>query len=557
MILFDHLPCPALLMHEDLTILQANEAVCSLLSDCNLEDDMVSLSTLCAPEEVEALRDTLSELEAGGQKNITLTFNRPGHDDLATRIALSRLPEQKVLLLLTDCRQRQETVSGRNKLRILEEQYEHNPAGILLVNDRMEMLSYNRQFLQMWNIPVHVQQNRDDNESLQTVLAQLKNPQTFLDKVQELYQTPDQSSTDEVELKDGRTFYRHSYPIFTDKTYLGRVWYFLDITPLKAAQRKIIRQQKFQRAVLENMQDGIVACNTEKILTIFNRASREIHGCDPAHVPVKEWGEYYQLYHTDGITPLRTDEIPLVRAFEGEQVRNQEMLVISTDGKKRELRANGQAMYDNEGNKLGAVISLHDITDLKQAKKKLQYLAYHDALTDLPNRRMFHDLLEQNIRRARRNKEKTAVLFLDLDNFKRINDRHGHEAGDRLLIDLATILRVHLRDSDILCRWGGDEFLIALPEITSSGMARRVAKKICGVVEDELATRCNGCEISTSIGVALYPDHGQNPDMLIRRADMAMYLAKQGGKNQYHLAPEGDFLPDEEQCNMHSSLRDR
>ena len=387
-------------MHEDLTILQANEAVCCLLSDCNLEDDMVSLSTLCAPEEVEALRDTLSELEAGGQKNITLTFNRPGHDDLATRIALSRLPEQKVLLLLTDCRQRQETVSGRNKLRILEEQYEHNPAGILLVNDRMEMLSYNRQFLQMWNIPVHVQQNRDDNESLQTVLAQLKNPQTFLDKVQELYQTPDQSSTDEVELKDGRTFYRHSYPIFTDKTYLGRVWYFLDITPLKAAQRKIIRQQKFQRAVLENMQDGIVACNTGKILTIFNRASREIHGCDPAHVPVKEWGEYYQLYHTDGITPLRTDEIPLVRAFEGEQVRNQEMLVISTDGKKRELRANGQAMYDNEGNKLGAVISLHDITDLKQAKKKLQYLAYHDALTDLPNRRMFHDLLEQNIRRA-------------------------------------------------------------------------------------------------------------------------------------------------------------
>ena len=549
MISFDHLPCPALLLQKDLTILKANETACSLLGITCPADAPLSLASLCARDAFKALWKSLSLLKTGERKNSTLTLGRPGRETLSARIGLSLLPDQKVLLLLTDCEQTQDTVSEQNTLRILEKQYQHNPAGILLVNDKMEMLSYNRQFLQMWNIPPHVRQNRDDNESLQAVLSQVKNPDTFLSKVRELYQTPDQSSTDEVELKDGRTFYRHSYPIFTDKTYLGRVWYFLDITPLKAAQRKIIRQQKFQRAVLENIQDGIVACNAEGTLTIFNRASREIHGCDPAHIPVEEWGSYYQLYHTDGVTPLGTREIPLVRAFDGENVRNQEMLVLSADGKKKELRASGQAMYDNEGNKLGAVISLHDITDLKQAREELQYLAYHDALTDLPNRRMFHDLLEQNIRRARRNKEKTAVLFLDLDNFKRINDRHGHEAGDRLLIDLATILRVHLRDSDILCRWGGDEFLIALPEITSSGMARKVAQKICTVVQTELAESCNGCGISTSIGLALYPDHGLNPDMLIRRADMAMYMAKQRGKNQFHLAPEGDFLPDEEKRN--------
>ncbi|MCF6188120.1 MAG: diguanylate cyclase, partial [Desulfobulbaceae bacterium] len=477
MISFEHLPCPALLLQKDFTILKANEAVCNLLGNSNLADGLVSLATLCTPDELKALQESLLPLKTGEKRNHTLTLHGSGRETLSARIGLSLLPDQKVLLLLTDCKQKQDTVSEQNSLRILEEQYQHNPAGILLVTDKMEMLSYNRQFLQMWNIPPHVRQNRDDNESLQTVLSQVKNPDTFLSKVQDLYQTPEQSSTDEVELKDGRTFYRHSYPIFTEKTYLGRVWYFLDITPLKAAQRKIIRQQKFQRAVLENIQDGIVACNTEGMLTIFNRASRGIHGCDPVHIPVEEWGRHYQLYHTDGVTPLRTDEIPLVKAFKGEQVRNQEMLVLSTGGKKRELRASGQAMYDNEGNKLGAVISLHDITDLKQAKEKLQHLAYHDALTDLPNRRMFHDLLEQNIRRARRNLEKTAVLFLDLDNFKRINDRHGHVAGDRLLVALATTLRVHLRNSDILCRWGGDEFLIALPEMTSTDMARKVAEK--------------------------------------------------------------------------------
>ena len=557
MILLDHLPCPALLMQKDLTILQANEAMFDLFGKTCPADGSLSLSTLCAPEELKTLRETLSVLETGGKKNIPLTLSLPEHEDLPARIALSLLPDQNILLLLTAYEQEQDSVADHNKLRILEKQYQHNPAGILLVNDKMEMLSYNREFLRMWNIPSHVRQNRDDNESLQAVLSQVKNTDTFLSKVQELYQAPDQSSTDEVELKDGRTFYRHSYPIFTDKTYLGRVWYFLDITPLKAAQRKIIRQQKFQRAVLENIQDGIVACNADGVLTIFNRAGREIHGCDSAHIPIKEWGQEYQLYHIDGITPLKTDEIPLARAFKGEKVLNQEMLVLSGSGKKKELRASGQAMYDNEGNKLGAVISLHDITDLKQARKKLQYLAYHDALTDLPNRRMFHDLLEQNIRRARRNKEKTAVLFLDLDNFKRINDRHGHEAGDLLLINLATILRVHLRDSDILCRWGGDEFLIALPEITSNGMARKVARKICEVVETELADSCNDCGISTSIGVALYPDHGLNPDMLIRRADMAMYMAKQRGKNQFHLAPDGDFLPDEEKRNVQPPARGR
>ncbi len=547
MISFEHLPCPALLLQKDLTILKANETVCNLLGIPCPADGSVSLSTLCAPDELEALRDVLSFLKTGERKNRTLTLSPPDRDVVSARIALSLLPDQNILLLLMAYEQEQDSVADHNKLRILEKQYQHNPAGILLVNDRMEMLSYNRKFLQMWNIPAHVRQNRDDNESLQAVLSQVKNPDTFLSKVQDLYQTPDQSSTDEVELKDGRTFYRHSYPIFTEKTYLGRVWYFLDITPLKAAQRKIIRQQKFQRAVLENIQDGIVACNAEGMLTIFNRASRGIHGCDPVHIPIEEWGQHYQLYHTDGVTPLETDEIPLVRAFKGKQIRNQEMLVLSSGGKKKELRASGQAMYDNEGNKLGAVISLHDITDLKQAKEKLQYLAYHDALTDLPNRRMFHDLLEQNIRRARRNREKTAVLFLDLDNFKRINDRHGHEAGDRLLIALATTLRVHLRDSDILCRWGGDEFLIALPEMTSTDMARKVAEKICRVIREELAESCNGCGISTSIGVALYPDHGQSPDMLIRKADMAMYMAKQQGKNRFHLAPEeGEFLPEEE-----------
>ncbi len=556
--LFEHLPCPALILREDFSIARANDAACSLFdSHHDLDEGKLHLAALCRQNVADDLQQAIFLPENGKRiKRVVKVFN--GDLDLITAGAcLSILPDNKVLLLLTEHDRDKSCSPGCHKLRILEEQYQHNPAGILLVNEKMEMLSYNRRFLQMWNIPGHVQQNRDDNESLQTVLNQVKEPERFLARIHELYKSPKRTSTDEVELKDGRIFYRHSFPVYSGEVYHGRVWYFLDITSLKAAQRKIIRQQKFQRAILEHIQDGIIACNARGQLTMFNRASKEIHGCDLVQVPQEEWGNYYRLYQADGVTPLKTDEIPLVQAFQGKDVHNLEMVVQSRSGERRELRINGQAMYDNEGSKLGAVISLHDITDLNEAKKKLHHLAYHDDLTGLANRRLFHDLLKHDMRRAGRNREKTAVLFLDLDNFKKINDRYGHQAGDRLLIELASSLRHRLRDSDILCRWGGDEFVIALPEIADSEMACRVADKICRVVRDDIADQYKVCGLSMSIGVALYPDNGTSPDNLIRQADMAMYLAKQQGKNRVCVAPCGPVseMSTMENCDAGSSPR--
>ncbi len=534
--LFQYLPCPAFIFEEDFIISRANDAASSLFNHYAFNEGNVPLASLCSQNTIDDLREAVSPSTIDNRIKRTITMYNGDLDPITVGACLRILPDNTVLLLLTEHDRDKSCSPGCRKLRILEEQYQHNPAGILLVNDRMEMISYNRRFLELWHIPEHIQQTRDENESLQAVLDQLKDPEGFLAQVHELYEHPNQTSTDEIDLKDGRVFYRHSFPVYSGEVYHGRVWYFLDITSLKAAQRKIVRQQKFQRAILEHIQDGIVACNARGQLTMFNRAGREIHGCDLARVPRKEWANYYQLYQPDGETLLTTDEIPLVRAFQGQDVRNQEMVVQSRNGDKRELRVNGQAMYDNDGSKIGAVVSLHDITDLNKARKKLHHLAYHDDLTGLANRRLFHDLLKQDISRAGRNREKTAVLFLDLDNFKQVNDRYGHQAGDRLLIELAASLRHRLRESDILCRWGGDEFVIALPEIADSEMACRVAKKICRVVQDDIADQYKVCGLTMSIGVAVYPDNGTSPDNLIRQADMAMYLAKQKGKNRVCLA---------------------
>jgi len=535
--LFQHLPCPAFILEEDFIISRANDAASSLFDHYALNEGNIPLASLCSQDTVDDLREAVSSSAPDNRIKQTITMYNGDSDPITVGGCLRMLPDNSILFLLTEHDRDKSCSPGCRKLRILEEQYQHNPAGILLVNDRMEMISYNRRFLELWHIPEHIQQTRDENESLQAVMDLLKDPEGFLARVHELYKHPKQTSTDQIELKDGRVFYRHSFPVYSGEVYHGRVWYFLDITSLKAAQRKIVRQQKFQRAILEHIQDGIVACNARGRLITYNRASREIHGCDLAQIPQEEWSNFYQLYHADGETPLKMDEIPLVHAFQGRDVHNQEMVVQSRNGDKRELRVNGQAMYDNDGSKLGAVVSLHDITDLNKARKKLHYLAYHDDLTGLANRRLFHDLLKQDISRAERNREKTAVLFLDLDNFKQINDRYGHQAGDKLLIELAATLHHRLRDSDILCRWGGDEFVIALPEIADSEMACRVAKKICRVVQGDVADQYKVCGLTMSIGVAVYPDNGTSPDNLIRQADMAMYLAKQKGKNRVCLAP--------------------
>ncbi|HHB77436.1 MAG TPA: diguanylate cyclase [Desulfobulbus sp.] len=535
--LFQHLPCPAFILEQDFIISRANDAASLLFDHYSFSQENIPLASLCTLDTAHGLREAVFPSKAGEHIKRTITMFNGDPDPITVGACLRVLPDNTVLLLLSEHDRDKGCSPGCRRLRILEEQYQHNPAGILLVNDRMEMISYNRRFLEMWHIPEHIQQSRDENESLQAVLDQLKDPEGFLAQVHELYKHPKQTSTDEIELKDGRFFYRHSFPVYSGEVYHGRVWYFLDITSLKAAQRKIIRQQKFQKAILEHIQDGIIACNARGQLIAYNRASREIHGCDLARVPQGEWANYYQLYQADGETPLKTDEIPLVRAFQGRDVHNQEIVVRSRNGEKRELRVNGQAMYDNDGSKLGAAVSLHDITDLNKARKKLHHLAYHDDLTGLANRRLFHDLLKQDISRAERNRKKTAILFLDLDNFKQINDRYGHQAGDQLLIKLAASLRHRLRESDILCRWGGDEFVIALPEIADSDMACRVAKKICRVIRDDIVDLYKDCGLTMSIGIAVYPDNGTSPDNLIRQADMAMYLAKQKGKNRVCLAP--------------------
>lgn len=179
----------------------------------------------------------------------------------------------------------------------------------------------------------------------------------------------------------------------------------------------------------------------------------------------------------------------------------------------------------------------HDITDRKQLALRLEHMAQHDALTGLPNRTLFLDRLQTAMRRAHRDDTGLALLFIDLDLFKNVNDQHGHIVGDALLIEMARRLLASIRESDTAGRMGGDEFLVLLNTVHAAEHAQQIAEKIRATLMRPYLINSLSLCISPSIGVALFPEHGSEGQLLIQRSDEAMYTAKKSGGNCVQLFP--------------------
>ncbi|MFA6137467.1 MAG: diguanylate cyclase [Sulfurimonas sp.] len=193
------------------------------------------------------------------------------------------------------------------------------------------------------------------------------------------------------------------------------------------------------------------------------------------------------------------------------------------------------AVKNKDGSVNGYVSVFSDISERKNQEMRMAHLATHDSLTSLPNRILFHDNLNQAIHSAKRNNYKIGVLFLDLNRFKEVNDTMGHEAGDCLLQEVAKRLGECVREEDTVARLGGDEFAIILSELKSSEDALEIAKKIIQKVSEPLNIGKNSLIPSTSIGISIYPQHGEDGDTLVKLADKAMYAAKQKKQDRYEL----------------------
>ncbi len=221
------------------------------------------------------------------------------------------------------------------------------------------------------------------------------------------------------------------------------------------------------------------------------------------------------------------------------------------DGRRLEQYSIGRYLDDQPMR----VWSFRDMTARLAAEKQIEFQAYHDALTQLPNRRLFLERLEMNLMTARRHRANLAVLFIDLDRFKTINDTLGHDVADALLIEIGQRLKSCVRQTDTVARHGGDEFTIILPDLHQPEDAAQVAEKILERVAEPVVVGANSIEISVSIGIAVHPYDGTDIETLLRNADDAMYRAKQAGRNNYQLCTEEMKTRATERSSMQSRLR--
>ncbi len=429
-----------------------------------------------------------------------------------------------------------------------------------------------------------------------------------------------------------------------------------------ARTHELSTKQRLLDAILQTINVGIVACDAEGKLTLFNRATKELHGLEKVDVHSEQWSEHYSLFKADGITLLEPKDVPLYKALHGQAVINDAIVIASTDGKKRTLNVSGQKLYDEQGVALGAVVAMHDVSeqqiheaelhakeillrtimdsipalvayvdletryqycnkqfeaffdtnierilgktieeflgsehykpiehlvklalngvkttferalevqgretyieghyipdldlngivrgfyivvwDVTQAKHReiiYKKQASLDSMTGLLNKQSIANMLVSELEYHQTLQDHLAVMFMDIDHFKKVNDSLGHHAGDELINHIASCIKLTVRATDHIGRFGGDEFLIILPHIKSEEAAERVAQKLLSTIHQPIQLDTTNFTPSISIGIGFVTKASLSYKEAIKLADEALYQAKGAGRGNYQIKIE-------------------
>ena len=305
-------------------------------------------------------------------------------------------------------------------------------------------------------------------------------------------------------------------------------------------------------SILRNINDGVIVVDREGHVLDINPAARSILGLGPRMQPDLSWAQMFCCINEFGENYRNSADLPLVRARNGEKYANQVAVYRVPEQPDTILSINGQGLYDGNRELVGGVITFRDITDIARKTSELQRLAQYDELTGLPNRSLFTEQLARAIGRSQRKGSPLAVLFIDLDRFKSVNETLGHDIGDELLRLIAGRLRKNLRIGDLAGRWGGDQFVVCLEDFGDSANAAGAAQKLLLVLSEKFDIATSEVYATPSIGIAIYPDSGDAPDRLIKAADLAMHEAKKrgGGRFQYYSASLNAKLEQREELEV-------
>ncbi|MCC8988566.1 MAG: EAL domain-containing protein [Candidatus Contendobacter sp.] len=472
---------------------------------------------------------------------------RTAQDAFGARIAA--LQDQRLELETELSRQRERTEASRDSEQRFRALLQQLPAGIFLtdaqgeiryVNDRWRLLAgltAEQAAGSGWIQALHP----DDRESvLQTWREAIQNSAEFV--AEHRFRTP-----------SGRVKWLNTRATpLLDRA--GRITGYLgvnaDIADLKQTEETLRASEARFRSYFELPLIGIALTGADKRWWEVNDRLCEMLGYRRAQLLSMTWVE---LTHPDdlGIDVMQFERV-IGRRIEGYSVdkrfiRQDGALLYAEVSTRCVRRANGAVDY--------FVMVAQDITERKEAEERIQHLAHYDVLTGLPNRALLGDRLLQALSRAGREHAQVGVILVDIDRFKVINDALGHTMGDRLLQEIAIRLGRCARQCDTVSHQGGDEFAILLPDLDNDDEVTRIAQRILDTVAEPCRLDEHELSVSCSIGISLYPRDGRSPDLLLKNADIALYRAKDMGRNNYQFYLSGATILSRERLNLETSLR--
>jgi diguanylate cyclase (GGDEF)-like protein/PAS domain S-box-containing protein len=337
-----------------------------------------------------------------------------------------------------------------------------------------------------------------------------------------------------------------------DGRVTGVVGTFTDVTDVKRSAYALRQEEEFLRVLLDTLDEGIVACDAQGRMTIFNPAARRLHGLSDDVEPIGRVPSSRMLLHADG-SPMEPEENPLLRAMSGERLRSAEIILAPPGGEQRKVSVNGQALVDEDGWKLGAVVAMHDVTEQKRNEERLADLAHHDPLTGLANRTLLATRMREAVDalgdlgsagfaprvpgtgdsdRVVPEHPGVAVYLLDLDNFKEVNDDFGHDVGDDLLVAVARRLSAIVRPTDTVARLGGDEFVVVCGIESGEEEMLAISHRISSALARPYRIDGRTLVAEASVGGVFVDDPDTDPSKLLSLADDAMYGVKWSRRRQ-------------------------
>jgi len=394
--------------------------------------------------------------------------------------------------------------------------------GMLVCSLDGRVRAFNQRLAQLWNIPRDLLVRRDDAAVYAHMEAQVEDARAYAERLAAIAREPMQESTDILVLRNGLVLELRTVPQFSQGRPVGRVYSYRDIT----RQTEIQASLRLAARVFESSLDAIFIADSQ------HRVLRMNPGCERLVGPSAKSFEGYLAASLFGGGSDAAFMEQVLQGWAKEGFWEGELWLPRDNGTYCAVQLSWVALRDDEERLVQSIGFMRDLTLQHAAQKRIEELAYSDVLTGLPNRLLLSQRVDTAIQGARQSDTGFAILFLDLDRFKIINDSLGHPFGDRVLQLVAERLQACLRQTDMLCRLGGDEFVIYLHG-GDAVVAESVVRRILDDMLKPFMLDSMGFSIQCSIGMALYPQDGATLDDLIKQADTAMYRVKERGRGSY------------------------